>query len=54
MGKWKGLKKWKAEFGEKKGRELWLEARRGRRKRTIESIKMVANLATFGTLFRTK
>ena len=44
MGKWKGLKKWQAEFGEKEGKKLWLEARRHKRKRTVEIIKTLSGL----------
>jgi len=44
MGKWKGLAKWKAEFGEKRGQELWIEARRARRKRTLETIKALSGI----------
>jgi len=44
MGKWKGLKDWKAEFGDKRGRELWLEARKHKRRRTIEIIKTLSGI----------
>jgi hypothetical protein len=44
MGKWKGLKKWQKEFGEEKGQKLWLEARRAKRKRTLEIVKTLSGI----------
>jgi hypothetical protein len=45
MGKWKGLEKWEEEFGEKEGKKFWLEARRHKRKRTIEIIKTLSGIS---------
>ena len=43
-GKWKGLKKWQEEFGEERGKDLWLEARKHKRRRTIEIIKTLSGI----------
>ena len=44
MGKWKGLKRWQEEFGEKEGKKHWLEARKHKRRRTIEIIKTLSGI----------
>jgi hypothetical protein len=49
MGKWKGLKDWKREFGNKRGKELWLEARRHKRKRTLT---ILSGIPVVGGIFK--
>lgn len=51
MGKWKGLKKWKAEFGDERGEELWLEARRHKRKRTLTILGGIPVIGALARIF---
>jgi hypothetical protein len=50
MGKWKGLRKWKEEFGPELGKELWLEARRHKRKRTLKMLEGVPVIGAIAKL----
>jgi hypothetical protein len=49
MGKWKGLDAWIDRFGEVRGKELWLEARRHKRKRTLT---ILSGIPVIGGIFK--
>lgn len=50
-GKWGGLRKWQEEFGEERGKELWLEARRHKRKRTLTVLSGIPVIGAIARVF---